>query len=88
MTWSLALAGLWGLIANVLAMLPGKDNHWTRACFLIAAGIPIVRYVTHQNGHWIGLIVLAMGMSVLRWPVIYLTRWTKMKMQGMKAANK
>ncbi|AXT25426.1 DUF2484 family protein [Ruegeria sp. AD91A] len=87
MNWSIALAGLWGVSANLLAMIPSKDNHWTRAYILIAVGIPILGYVTYQNGPWIGLLVLAMGMSVLRWPVIYLTRWTKTKMQGMKAAD-
>ncbi|WP_171209794.1 MULTISPECIES: DUF2484 family protein [unclassified Ruegeria] len=77
MNTSLLLACLWGLAANVLAMIPSKDNHWTRAHFLIAIGIPILGYVTYQNGPWIGLIVLAAGMSVLRWPVIYLGRWLR-----------
>lgn len=77
MTWSIALAGLWGLTANVLAMIPSKDNHWTRAYILIALGVPILGYVTYENGPWIGLIVLAAGMSVLRWPVIYLGRWLR-----------
>ncbi|WP_171096835.1 MULTISPECIES: DUF2484 family protein [unclassified Ruegeria] len=77
MNTSLLLACLWGLAANVLAMIPSKDNHWTRAYFLIAIGIPILGYVTYQNGPWIGLIVLAAGMSVLRWPVIYLGRWLR-----------
>ncbi|NOD92232.1 DUF2484 family protein [Ruegeria sp. HKCCD4884] len=88
MSWSLALAALWGLSANILAMVPSKDNHWTRAYILIVVGIPILGYVTYQHGPWIGLLVLGMGMSMLRWPVIYLSRWTKAKMQGMKAANK
>ena len=88
MSWSLALAGLWGVVANILAMLPSKDNHWKRAYFLIAVGIPILGYVTYESGPWIGLMVLAAGMSILRWPVIYLTRWTKAKLQGMKAVNK
>ena len=88
MNWSIVLAGLWGVSANLLAMIPSKDNHWTRAYILIAVGIPILGYVTYQNGPWIGLLVLAMGMSVLRWPVIYLTRWTKSKMPGMKATDK
>ncbi|RLK08537.1 DUF2484 family protein [Ruegeria conchae] len=88
MSWSLALAGLWGVVANILAMLPSKDNHWKRAYFLIAVGIPILGYVTYESGPWIGLVVLAAGMSILRWPVIYLTRWTKSKLQGMKAVNK
>ncbi|WP_299079804.1 DUF2484 family protein [uncultured Ruegeria sp.] len=77
MIWSLALAALWGLAANILAMIPSKDNHWARAYFLIAVGIPIVGYVTYENGPWIGLLVLAAGMSVLRWPVIYLGRWLR-----------
>ncbi len=77
MSWSLALAALWGLAANLLAMIPSKDNHWTRAYILIAVGIPILGYVTYENGPWIGLLVLAAGMSMLRWPVIYLGRWIR-----------
>ncbi|WP_282151609.1 DUF2484 family protein [Ruegeria atlantica] len=77
MNFSIALAALWGISANVLAMIPSNDNHWTRAYVLIAVGIPILGYVTLQNGPWIGLIVLAAGMSVLRWPVIYLGRWVR-----------
>ncbi len=77
MNLSLALAFGWGIAANVLAMIPSKDNHWTRAYVLILVGIPILGYVTLQNGPWIGLIVLAAGMSVLRWPVIYLGRWVR-----------
>ncbi len=88
MTISIILACLWGLTANILAMIPSNDNHWRRACFLIAVGVPILGYVTYENGPLIGLIVLAAGMSVLRWPVIYLTRWTKSKMPGMKATDK
>ncbi|MES0861855.1 DUF2484 family protein [Ruegeria sp. SCPT10] len=77
MSWSLAMAALWGLAANLLAMIPSKDNHWTRAYVLIAVGIPILGYVTYENGPWIGLLVLAAGMSMLRWPVIYLGRWIR-----------
>ncbi len=77
MSWSIALAAAWGVAANVLAMIPSKDNHWTRAYILIAVGIPIVGYVTFEHGPWIGLLVLGMGMSVLRWPVIYLGRWLR-----------
>lgn len=75
MTYSLILAAAWALLANVLAILPSKDNHWRRAYFLIAAGIPILGYVAYENGPWWGLAVLCAGMSVLRWPVIYLGRW-------------
>ncbi|SFN69921.1 Protein of unknown function [Roseovarius lutimaris] len=77
MTLSLLLACLWAFAANVLAMLPSRDNLWRRAYGLIAVGVPILGFVTWQNGPWVGLLVLAAGMSVLRWPVIYLGRWLR-----------
>ena len=77
MTPSLILACIWAVAANVLAMTPSKDNHWRRAYVLIGVGIPLLGYVTYENGPWIGLVVLLAGMSVLRWPVIYLTRWVR-----------
>lgn len=80
MSPSLILACLWGVAANVLAMTPSRDNHWRNAYVLIAVGIPILGYVTWQNGPWVGLLVLAAAMSILRWPVIYLTRWMKRRM--------
>ena len=77
MTLSLTLAALWALVANILAMLPSRDQHRRNAYLLIAIGIPLLGFVTWQHGPWVGMIVLAMGMSVLRWPVIYLSRWIK-----------
>jgi hypothetical protein len=77
MTLSLTLACLWAVIANVLAMTPSKDFHWRNAYVLIALGIPLLGYVTMQHGPWIGLLVLAGGCSVLRWPVIYFGRWLR-----------
>ncbi|MEE3361740.1 MAG: DUF2484 family protein [Pseudomonadota bacterium] len=77
MSLSLVLALVWALAANILAMIPSKDNHWTRAYILIGIGIPLLGYVTYENGPWIGLLVLAAGMSVLRWPVRYLLRWVR-----------
>ena len=77
MSAALLLACIWALTANVIAMLPSRDYHWRNAYMLIAAGIPILGFVTYQNGPWIGLLVLAAGMSVLRWPVIYLVRWLR-----------
>ena len=79
MSLSLILACLWAVAANVLAMTPSKDHHWRNAYILIAIGVPIVGYVTLQNGPWVGLAVLIAGMSVLRWPVIYLGRWLVQK---------
>lgn len=77
MSLSLILACLWALVANVLAMTPSRDHHWRNAYALIAVGIPIVGYVVMQHGPWIGLLVLAAGCSVLRWPVIYMGRWLR-----------
>jgi hypothetical protein len=74
---SLILACVWFVLANVLALLPSRDNHWTRAYILIAVGIPILGFVTLQLGPWIGLLVLLAGASILRWPLIYVGRWLR-----------
>lgn len=78
MTLSLALACLWALVATVIALLPGRF-HWPAAYALIAVGIPILGFVTYQNGPVMGMLVLAGGVSVLRWPAIYLVRWLRGK---------
>jgi hypothetical protein len=77
MTLSLTLACAWAVLANVIAMFPSRRQHWPAAWALIAVGIPILGYVTYENGPLVALIVAAAGMSVLRWPVIYLTRWVR-----------
>lgn len=82
MSTSLILACLWALAANILAMTPSKDHHWRNAYILIAIGIPLVGYVTWQNGPFAGLIALAAGISVLRWPVIYFGRWLRRNSGG------
>ena len=79
MNISIILAAAWAVAANVIAMFPSRDHHWRAAYILIAVGIPILGYVTWQNGPWIGLAVLVAGMSILRWPVIYLGRWVRRK---------
>ncbi len=71
----LALACLWLIAANVMAMFPSRDNHWRSAYVLIAVGIPLLGWVTYDNGPVIGMLILAAGVSVLRWPVIYVWRW-------------
>jgi len=77
MTLSLVFAFLWLILANLLGMLPSKDNNWRRAYFLIGFGIPLLGFVVHENGIVIGLVFLVAGASILRWPVIYLWRWSK-----------
>lgn len=75
MSLSLILACLWAATANVIAMFPSRHHHWPAAWVLIAAGLPLLGYVFWENGVWIGLVVLAAGLSVLRWPVRRLFRW-------------
>lgn len=77
MTNSLILAALWFIATNVVAMFPSRDKHWRFAYVMIAVGIPILGYVTYENGPWVGLAVLVAAMSILRWPLIYLYRWVR-----------
>jgi hypothetical protein len=70
---SLAAACVWAIVATVIALLPSRI-HGPAAYALIAVGIPILGWVTWQNGPVLGLLVLAGGMSVLRWPLIHLVR--------------
>lgn len=86
MSWSLVLALIWLVVANMLAMIPSRDNHWQRAYILIAIGIPLLGWLTWENGPWIGLVALAAGVSILRWPVRYLGRWMNRKLGLGKTA--
>jgi hypothetical protein len=79
MTSALTAALIWLVAANVIAMLPSRDHHWRAAYALIAIGIPLVGWVTYQNGPIMGLLILAAGASVLRWPLIHLWRWMRGK---------
>jgi len=72
MTTSLVLACVWIVAANVMAMLPSKRSHWPQAYALIAVGIPLLGYITYENGPWWGLAALFAGASILRWPVRFL----------------
>ena len=82
MSLPLALACLWLVLANVAAMIPSRDNHWARAYALIGVGVPLVGWVTWVNGPIVGLLVLAAGASVLRWPLIHLGRWVRRRVGG------
>lgn len=77
MTTSLILACVWAVAANLVALFPSKRNHWPAAYVLIAIGVPLLGYVTYENGPWVGLVVLVAGASILRWPVRYLFRWMR-----------
>ncbi len=77
MTLPLALGCLWLIAANLIAMLPSRDYHWRAAYGLIAVGIPILGWVTFVGGPLWGMVFLAAGASLLRWPVVYLWRWMR-----------
>ena len=77
MTFSLVAASLWFVLAAVLASIPSNDQHWRRAYFLMAIGVPIIAWVAYQNGPWIAAVIFIAGCSFLRWPVFYLWRWIK-----------
>ena len=74
MSLALTLACLWAVTASIIAMTPSRDRHWRNAYILIAVGVPILGYVVLMHGQWAGLLVLAGGCSILRWPVIHLIR--------------
>lgn len=77
MGYSLGAIAVWFLLANVVAMFPSKDHHWRFAYGMIAVGVPILVWVTYENGVLIGMIALVAAASVLRWPLIYLGRWLR-----------
>ena len=79
MTGGLAAAFLWLIVANIVAMFPSRDQHWTFAYVMIALGIPILGWVTWESGPIWGMALLAAGASVLRWPVIFLWRGLRRK---------
>lgn len=77
MTLSLILAFIWIVVANVIAIVPKKNGRWPEAYVLIAVGVPLLGYVTYENGPWVGLVALVAGASILRWPLRYFGRWVR-----------
>jgi hypothetical protein len=71
----LALCFVWMIAANVIAMVPSRDKHWRAAYGLIGIGVPLLGWVTYESGPIVGMLVLAAGASILRWPVVFLWRW-------------
>lgn len=65
---------LWFVGANLAAMLPSRDRHWTAACLLIACGVPLLGWLTMAHGPVAGMLALGGGASVLRWPLVFLMR--------------
>lgn len=77
MSYSVIAALLWLVVTNVKAMFPSKDHHWRFAYAMIAIGVPILGWVYWEHGFALAAVLLIGAMWVMRWPVIYLTRWAK-----------
>ena len=77
MSTPLVLTLLWFVGANLVAMLPTRDHHWTAAYWLVGVGVPLLGWLTVVNGPVAGVVALAAGASVLRWPVVHLWRWLR-----------
>jgi hypothetical protein len=73
---SLSLAGLWGIVATAIAILPNRI-HWRAAYGLMTVGAPILVAVWWQNGVLAAILFLLAMMSVLRWPVYFAARWVR-----------
>jgi hypothetical protein len=82
MNISLVLTCSWALVANVLAMTPSKIYDWRNAHILIGIGIPLLGFVTFENGPSISLVVLIAAMSMLLWPFVCLSRRIKSRATG------
>jgi hypothetical protein len=66
---------VWLVAANLIGMLPSRDHHWTAAYGLIAVGVPLLGWIVLTAGPWVGLLFLAGGASILRWPVHFLLQF-------------
>ena len=77
----LALCLVWLIAANVIGMFPSRDLHWRAAYGMIAIGVPLLGWVTWESGPVVGLLLLAAGASILRWPVVYLWRWLRRQVE-------
>jgi hypothetical protein len=69
MPLALVLACLWIVAACGAGMAPTRF-HWPAAWGLIAAGIPLLGFLTFTMGPVWGLVGMAAGASILRWPVL------------------
>lgn len=86
MTPSLTLACVWVIIASSVAMTP-RRFHWPAAVVLIVTGIPLLGWVTYQNGPLWGMLALAGGASMLRWPIIHLLRRLRRRGEAQEPAE-
>ncbi len=71
---------IWLIVANVLGMLPSRDQNWSNAYRLTAVGLPILIWIAVAKGLiWAALFLLAAA-NVLRWPLAHVWRWMKTRL--------
>ncbi|CTQ50236.1 DUF2484 family protein [Jannaschia donghaensis] len=72
---------LWVVVAWLLQVVLTAKQSWPAAYGLIVLGVPIVIWLTWSGGWVWGTVGAAVMLLVLRWPVIYLGRWIRGKLQ-------
>ena len=82
MSFSLILALVWLIAANVIGMVPSKHKHWPQAYAMIVLGLPLLVWVVRENGYLTGGLVLVAACSILRWPLVYFLRWLRRLVVG------
>ncbi len=80
MSLALTLAAFWALAASLVAMFADPRWHWPAARVLAMLGLPVLALVFWRHGVIAGMLVLAGGASVLRWPLIRL--WQRLTLRG------
>jgi hypothetical protein len=65
----LLAACLWLIAANLAAMLPSRDDHRSCAAALVLVGVPLLGWATYALGPNAGVVLMAAGASMLRWPL-------------------
>ncbi|MBK5927975.1 DUF2484 family protein [Rhodobaculum claviforme] len=71
----LALAALWLVVAAVAVPAVGASGP-VRAV-LIAAGVPLLGWLTWAHGPMTGLLALGAGVAMLRWPPAEIVAWLR-----------
>ena len=85
-TASLTLACIWAFVASAAALTP-RRQHRHAAVGMIATSIPLLGWVTFQNGPLWGLLALALGSALLSWPVVHLLRRLRRGVPGQEPAE-
>ncbi|WP_210527368.1 DUF2484 family protein [Rubellimicrobium arenae] len=70
MSGALILAAFWFLAANLAVMMPTRPAQWKADALLVACGVPLLGWLTVEHGPVLGMMTLAAGAAILRWPFL------------------